>query len=62
MRKSITNNGSINVTALGSGRNNQTNRSAKKNRYIAEAYKEELKKMKKLGSINYDLDEEDELE
>ncbi len=29
---------------------------------MTDAYKEELKKLKKMGSINYDIDDEDEIE
>ena len=62
VRKSAKN-ASINGGPLGSARNNLSNRSSnKQNKHIAEAYKQELKKLKKMGSINYDIDDDDELE
>ena len=54
--------GAVRKSVVGSGRNLQSNRSSnKRNKLLAESYKEELKKLKKLGSINYDIDDEDEI-
>ena len=56
--------GGVRKSAIGSGRNLQSNRGSqsKRNKHLAESYKEELKKLKKMGSINYDIDDEDEIE